>query len=363
MLDLLGLDAAAERVYRAMLAKPEGGVAEIAERTGLSQDEVRRGLDTLSELALLRPSYDTPGQLRAIRPEVGMEMLLARQQAELTAHQQQFEQSRAAAVRLIAECAELRHVKGNAGAEHLTGLDQIRGRLAELTRTVEQEVLAFAPGGGQSKENREAAKPLDEQLLRRGVRMRTVYLDSVRNHAPSVAYADWLAELGGEVRTRPSLPVRMVIADRKTAVVSNEGGNGEPSATVLHMYGAVSALCSLFDMVWSASTPLGSTARRDERGITPQQGEVLRLLAQGLTDEATAHRLGVAPRTSRRIAAELMERLGARSRFQAGAYAALRGWLDPPHPRPLRPVLRPRRPLPPAAAARAPRPDSRPGAR
>jgi DNA-binding CsgD family transcriptional regulator len=342
MLDLLGLDSVAESVYRAMLASPEGGVAEIAERTALSEDEVRKALDRLSELALLRPSYDVPGEMRAIRPEVGMEMLLARQQAELAAHQQRFEQSRAAAVRLIAETAELRQVKGSAGAEHLLGLDQIRSRLAELTRTVESEVMAFAPGGAQSKENREAARPLDEQLLRRGVRMRTVYLDSVRNHAPSVAYADWLAKQGGEVRTGPSLPVRMVIVDRRTAVVSNEGGNGEPSATVLHMYGAVTALCSLFDIVWAGATPLGSTARRDERGITPQQGEVLRLLAQGLTDEATAHRLGVAPRTARRIAAELMERLGARSRFQAGAHAALRGWLDPPQPKPgPRPTARP----------------------
>ncbi|GGO92408.1 helix-turn-helix transcriptional regulator [Wenjunlia tyrosinilytica] len=344
MLELLGLDSVAENVYREMLATQEGGVADIAARLRLTEEEVRGALDKLSELALLRPSYDVPGEMRAIRPEVGMEMLLARQQAELAAHQQRFEQSRAAAVRLIAECAELRQVKGYAGAEQLTGLDQIRAKLSVLTRAVENEVMSFAPGGAQSAENREAAKPLDEQLLRRGVRMRTVYLDSVRNHPPSIAYADWLTRLGGEIRTGPTLPVRMVVLDRRTAIVSNEGANGEPSATVLHMYGAVAALCGLFDMVWHNATPLGRTTRRDERGITPQQAEVLRLLAQGLTDEATAHRLGVAPRTARRIAAELMERLGARSRFQAGAYAAQRGWLDPrPRPRsaaPARPAVR-----------------------
>jgi DNA-binding NarL/FixJ family response regulator len=46
------------------------------------------------------------------------------------------------------------------------------------------------------------------------------------------------------------------------------------------------------------------------------------MLADGYTDEATARRLGVSIRTVRRNTAELMTLLGARSRFQAGIYAA-----------------------------------------
>jgi DNA-binding NarL/FixJ family response regulator len=55
---------------------------------------------------------------------------------------------------------------------------------------------------------------------------------------------------------------------------------------------------------------------------------VLRLLAQGDTDEAAARKLGVSARTVGRVAADLMERLGARSRFQAGARAGEQGWLS-----------------------------------
>ncbi|MFF7912187.1 hypothetical protein [Streptomyces sp. NPDC007914] len=40
-----------------------------------------------------------------------------------------------------------------------------------------------------------------------------------------------------------------------------------------------------------------------------------------------AKRLGVSPRTARRIAADLMERLEARSRFEAGVHAVQDGWL------------------------------------
>ncbi|MET8630960.1 LuxR C-terminal-related transcriptional regulator, partial [Kitasatospora sp. NPDC004669] len=49
--------------------------------------------------------------------------------------------------------------------------------------------------------------------------------------------------------------------------------------------------------------------------------------ADGHTDDAIAKRLGVSPRTARRIATDLMERLNARSRFQAGVRATQAGWL------------------------------------
>lgn len=51
------------------------------------------------------------------------------------------------------------------------------------------------------------------------------------------------------------------------------------------------------------------------------------LLAKGLTDETAAGRLGVSLSTIRRSMAAIMERLGARSRFEAGLRAAHMGWL------------------------------------
>ncbi|MBW1598593.1 response regulator transcription factor [Streptomyces sp. JJ38] len=52
------------------------------------------------------------------------------------------------------------------------------------------------------------------------------------------------------------------------------------------------------------------------------------MLVRGLTDRAVARRLGLSERTVRRMVAHLMDRLGAASRFEAGARAVERGWLD-----------------------------------
>ncbi|MGW2374540.1 response regulator transcription factor [Kitasatospora sp. NPDC001683] len=75
--------------------------------------------------------------------------------------------------------------------------------------------------------------------------------------------------------------------------------------------------------------PAGRGAPKRTGGLSAQEARAIRLLADGLTDEAVAKRLGVSHRTARRLATELMERLGARSRFEAGVRAVQQGWL--PH--------------------------------
>ena len=55
--------------------------------------------------------------------------------------------------------------------------------------------------------------------------------------------------------------------------------------------------------------------------------ELLGLLAEGLTDATVAKRLNVSLRTERRMVAELMRRLGASGRFEAGVKAARLRWI------------------------------------
>ncbi len=325
MLALLGLDAYAEEVYRAMLAHPGKGVSELSVLLNRPDHEIRKALDRLHELALVRPSAEEG--LRAVTPELGMEALLAQQQAELALQQQRIEESRAAAAQLIAQFADLRPAAQQPDVEQLVGIDQIREKLTVLTRRAKTEVMTFAPSGAHSPEDLEAAKPLDTELLGRGVHMRTIYLDSIRNSPHTVAYAEWLAERGGQVRTAPSLPVRMIIVDRETAVIPVQAENTREAAVVLTGQGTLTALCALYEGVWATAVDLGAVPKRDGSGLTTQEHEVLSFLYRGMTDDAIAKRLGVSPRTARRVANDMMERLGARSRFQAGALAVQHGWL------------------------------------
>nr|WP_202549129.1 LuxR C-terminal-related transcriptional regulator [Streptomyces sp. SID8352] len=313
-----------------MLGHPREGVVQLALLLSMSEEQVRSGLDRLSELALVHPSAQEGVGFRAVGPETAMEVLLARQQAELAAQQMRVEASRAAAAQLIAECSALRPRSPDADAEQLIGPDEIRERLARLASRATEEITTFAPGGAHTAADLEASRGPNAELLERGVRIRTVYLDSVRNHQPTLDHVDWLNNHGGQVRTSPTLPIRMIIADRCNAVLPIDTSDARAGAVVLSGAGTVAALCALFESVWQTATPLGHTPRADPNGLPPQESATLHLLAQGYTDEAIAKRLGVSPRTARRVAADLMERLSARSRFQAGVNAAHHGWLPKP---------------------------------
>jgi DNA-binding CsgD family transcriptional regulator/predicted transcriptional regulator len=327
MLDVLGLDAEAEAIYRWMLANPLEGIIVLVSRLGMPEERVRAGLDRLSKLALIQPSAKEGIGFRAVSPETAMEVLLARQQAELAAQQMRVEASRAAAAQLIAECSSLRPRGADADAEQLDGVEAIRERLAQLAQSAHDEVATFAPGGAHPAEDLRASRAPNAALLERGVRMRTVYLDSVRNHQPTLDHVSWLHTHGGQVRTVPDLPVRMIIFDRSQAVLPVDTSDARAGGVVLRGAGTVAALCALFESVWATAVPLGTTPKCDANGMPPQERAVLKMLAEGYTDEAIAKRLGVSPRTARRIAATLMERLDARSRFEAGVHAVQDGWL------------------------------------
>ncbi|MEU3063382.1 helix-turn-helix domain-containing protein [Streptomyces subrutilus] len=323
MLNLLGLDTVAESVYRGVLKGPRD-VAELCDQLGLSRDEVSRALDRLSEMALVRTSTEDSSQLHAVSPHVGMEILLARQQADIARQQQRLLASRAAAAQLILEYDDQRV---DAGVHYLEGIDSIRDHLASLRDQVSEELLTFAPGGPQTPANMDASRPLNRRLLARGVQMRTVYLESIRTCAHTMEYARWLTDHGCQVRTVPALPNRMIIYDRKAAVVAADTDNTAAGAVQLTSQGMVASLHALFESVWQSAEPVDAQRRSREGGLSQQQLAALRLLAQGHTDEAIATRLGVSARTARRIASGLMESLGATSRFQAGVNAVQRGFL------------------------------------
>ncbi|MFJ2031727.1 LuxR C-terminal-related transcriptional regulator [Streptosporangium sp. NPDC087985] len=327
MLSLLGLGATEETVYRTILENPSHGVSELSEKLDWPIHRVRDALDELARLSLLRPSWEEPGVLRLVRPEVGLSALLAREEAALLNRQQEVERSRTVVAQMIETYADLNPARPSEGTETLLGIDAVRTRIEELALRCQHELRGLEPQGSQTPANIEASKPLDRALLENGVRVRVVYLDSIRNDPPTMDYAAWLTGLGGQVRTTPTIPTRMIIFDREAALVPIDPDDSSVGAVLLRGAGVVTALAALFEQVWEGAGAFGTEPRRDEQGLSGQEREVLRLLSMGHTDETVARKLDVSVRTLRRITAELMERLDARSRFQAGCLAATRGWI------------------------------------
>ncbi|WP_328480640.1 LuxR C-terminal-related transcriptional regulator [Streptomyces sp. NBC_00377] len=331
MLELLGLGKNPAELYRAVLAHPGLSFEDLVDNLRWPAERVRAALNECVRLSLIRPSWETPGTLRPVPPDVGLQALLARHEAEILDQQRQLTDVRVEVSRLVHEYAETQRESHHIETERIEGIDEIRSRIEEISHSCQDSLLAFHPGGGQSASSRAAGRPLSKILQGRGVVMHTIYLDSIYNDPESVDYARWLTRSGNHVRTTASLPSRMLIFDRTQAVVPIDPDDSGAGALVFRSAGILANLCELFDQVWDRAVPLSGGKRprqpAEENELTSQERTVLRLLGEGLTDEVVARRLGVSVRTGRRITADLMGRLGAKSRFQAGMRAVESGWL------------------------------------
>src|ERR1700733_2080481 len=307
-------------------------VPQIAEELGMSEAEVHQALDELSRLSLVGLSRDDPDTVKPISPDVGLKYLLAREQVELLQRQAQIENGRTAIAALIEELSTGRdEPPADISLVQVHGLDAIRIKLSQLAYETRHQVLSLMPDGPQTPDNLEASQPLDEMLLDRGVEMLTVYLDSVRNEPNSKQYVNWLIEKGGQVRTTAVLPLRMIVSDRKVAVLPLNPHRSDGGVAIISGEGPVAAMCALFEQLWEVATPFGETPPvHPELELTQQEIAGVRLLAEGDTDEANSRKLGFSPRTAGRIASEIMTKLDAKSRFQAGVRVAERGWQLPP---------------------------------
>lgn len=307
----IGLDRRAEFLYRKMLLRATWRTQDLARDLAWSVDEVVRVLDVLCEEACAAPSGRDAAEFRAVEPCIALPALLARRMREGRSPQ-----PRPVDIdRFIAlhERAAERVGKGAGGSEYRNDASVAVER---IVAKVEREVVFLVPGYVQG--GFEFSRPIADMVLRRGARFRSVWASSVMGTPSGRSHAQWLAHECVAPRTVTTVPTRAMIMDRDVSVVIDDSGD----VRVVRASAELERLCALAERLWES----GATVRRSGRNpgaATPRHRSevVLRLLSEGLTDDAIARRLGCSVRTVRNDVASAMEALEARSRFQAGARA------------------------------------------
>lgn len=330
MLSSLGISAEAERTYRAMLAHPDYGVDDLSRLLGAGRHAILASLEALATARLVTAEPDDPSQWRPVDPQIGLLSLVESRQAALEAEQDRLVASRTAVTELLLDLSTGKDPGPEAvGVERVIGVDAVRERLSGIAQSCESEIWSFNPGGPQTRAGMASARSLSQATLDRGVDMRCVYLESAQNEELTRSHVQWIAEQGAHVRLASSLPTRMLIVDRRIAVVPIDNEDTAYGALVMTEPGLVANMVTLYGCYWRAARPLGSPRRRDENGLSKQDIDAVRLWAQGHTDSSVARKLGVSERTIRRIHDRLTGYLGSSSRFQTGALAVAEGIIEP----------------------------------
>jgi predicted transcriptional regulator/DNA-binding CsgD family transcriptional regulator len=324
LFESLGVSELAETVYVALLTHPELGVAALAGQLQLREWDVRKALDELMDLALLTEGTSELG-VRVVGPTVGLAALFARVEEDVVRRLQQLDATRAAIARLAAAHDDSRPRER---LLRLDGVDAVRSRIDELADWAKRECVSLNPSTAQTLDAKAASAPLNARMLGRGVAIRSVYQDSFRNDPRLVRYARMFTSLGGQLRTAPTVPLLMIIYDQSVALLPVDPNNSRLGAHEVRSEGMVAAAYALFEEIWSSARWVDEAPPdRDDDAPDPQTRALLQILAAGGTDEMVARKLTVSVRTAKRLASELMEQLGARSRFEAGVKASRRGWI------------------------------------
>lgn len=212
--------------------------------------------------------------------------------------------------------------------QKVVDLSLLQGKLVEIAKRTRRELLSLHAGEPPSEESFEAAKLTDRELVDRGVRLRIVYpvefaqIDRVRD------YTKVMQEHGAEFQFADAVPYRIIVSDSARAVVPIVRGHRNEGAIITGEPALVSGLRHLAHGIFRAGRPLCDIDPASPSGRPTQlELDVIRVMSLGLADDAAAKRLAVSERTFRRYVAQVFERLGATSRFQAGVRAVERGWL------------------------------------
>jgi sugar-specific transcriptional regulator TrmB len=275
-------------------------------------------LEHLESLGLVTQLPESPEAYVAVEPELAIDALIKQRQHAL-------EQARKAVPILAKTFAQATadHADQQPVIESVTSRAHLRHLLAQLHQSSRTDLMVFQKGPvivpgdqfmGDAVTETSIRTVSDESYLEAPGGLEGLYKDMAR---------------GEQARTFSRLPFKMVIADKRTALINLDAQDPDAPKIVIRRSTLLEALCLLFEFVWEKATPI-VTARDGEVKMKSDGnghgGEsvqaLIPLLSAGLNDKAIAQELNISASTLNRRMGDLMSIYDARTRFQLGLQVA-----------------------------------------
>ena len=310
-----GLSASADLVYRALSTLGDSTPEELAITLELTGRRVHEALEELRTIGACDIDDRHSSRWRAAAPSAVAAAFHRRQrQLAMAAHALRQRMTRPSG--LAIDEGDLAAAFGTT-IRPLLGSPRIRSRLGELVDAERCEYLAMIPEPAFDQAAVKAAAPLNRALCQRGRVFSLGVPPAVEDR--SGGHTEELITMGMQYREQPVLPTKLFIIDRTTAITPIDPfdlGKGYWEITAPKV---VDRLLELYMQHWQQGI---APQKRwtPPMTLTPRERAVLSLLADGHTDESAAAHLGLSRRTIAYTIADLMERHGARNRFQLGLF-------------------------------------------
>ncbi|WP_146607629.1 helix-turn-helix transcriptional regulator [Spongiactinospora gelatinilytica] len=308
--------------YSKLLA--EGGCPEGDASSLLGGDEKTVEL-TARGMAHLRPDGPmAPPRLVPAPPELALQGVLAELSRRLVSDQERL----LAGHRRLSDWHQTPAANSTAAMDRLVQIVTDRDEISRLSYAL----INAARHDWLTLDNYVLEAPVEDStgfaplpVFEGQVQCRAIYETRCAEHPIGAKTIEAAVEAGEQARLLPRIGMKMKLADEAVALLPLTP-TGMSGALLVRSPVIVGALREYFELLWERAIPYGSAKAAGP--LTPAQSQVLRLLTQGLPDEAIARQMDISVNTMRRHWTAIRDALGVETRFAAGAAAVRRGWIN-----------------------------------
>ena len=258
----LGMSDREARVYFAMLKKHKATASELQKMSGVPQNKIYDTLNNLTRNGHFLEKQE--GRLRIFEIRDPKESL-AFAFEEFKKRFDNAEQQKQKIEELYESSAPF--IEPLEYIEVLHGNDNIHRKFVYLLRSCAKEFLGFARAPYSSHTEEMVAEQIRENIafLNRGGKMRTVYELNEKSPDWLMNHIEKVAKAGEDFRISENLPLKMIIFDRETLLLADEGGlasEGELTISTIKQKVTVNGYVALFEFFWNQSIELEEWKKR-----------------------------------------------------------------------------------------------------
>jgi len=213
----------------------------------------------------------------------------------------------------------------DAAVRRIDDREEAVATIVELVKGATREALSALPAGPYRVGVLRSSWESDLAALRSGLRVLALYQADSARQAEVLSYLTEFAAAGAHIRVARRVSQRMIIVDRRAGILAVNEDTLRPPFLFIREPALVRQMFTQFGALWRSAHSVGTGPEDSLAADTVR--DVVKVLADGLSDGAAARKLCISERTLRRRVAAVIDLLGATTRFEAGVKAAQHGWL------------------------------------
>ena len=252
----LGMSERESKVYFALLNKSKATATDLQRISGIPQNKIYEVVNSLLRKGYCAERKEGRNRIfEIVNPQISLSSDFQKLDERLKQSKEIKEE--------INHLYSMADISSNPldSFEVIHGNDNIHYKYCELVRKTNEELIGFGrrPYAFNTPEKSKEQNSEEEKMLERGGKQRWIYEIDLEKDMAILEELKYLEKKGLNVKIAETLPLKMMIFDRKTLFIADEAPyaeKGELVMSIISQTTIINAFCALFGYFWDNSLPI-----------------------------------------------------------------------------------------------------------